>query len=98
MAYAQVNGIKLHYTMQGQGQPLLLIMGLGGPAAAWDREFVERMAGDYQVVTYDNRGTGQSDKPDEPYSIALFASDAAGLLSALNIPHAHIFSVFRWEA
>jgi pimeloyl-ACP methyl ester carboxylesterase len=93
MSYAQVNAINLHYTMQGQGQPLLLIMGLGGPAAAWDREFVARMADDYQVITYDNRGTGQSDKPDEPYSIALFASDAVGLLGALDIPRAHIFGI-----
>ena len=93
MAYAQVNGINLHYTVQGQGQPLLLIMGLGGPAAAWDREFVARVADDYRVITYDNRGTGQSDKPDEPYSIALFASDAVGLLSALDIPRAHIFGI-----
>ena len=93
MSYAQVNGINLHYTIQGQGQPMLLIMGLGGPAAAWDRTFLQHMADDYQVITYDNRGTGRSDKPDEPYSIALFASDAVGLLSALNIPRAHIFGI-----
>ena len=93
MSYAQVNGINLHYTSQGEGQPLLLIMGLGGSSAAWDLEFVKRMAEDYQVITYDNRGTGQSDKPDEPYSISLFASDAVGLLSALNIPRAHVFGI-----
>ena len=93
MSELQVNGINIHYTRQGQGQPLLLIMGLGGPAAAWDRQFVQNMASDYQVITYDNRGTGQSEKPDEPYSISLFASDAVGLLSALNIPRAHIFGI-----
>ena len=89
MPHAQVNELNIHYSIQGQGQPLLLIMGLGGPAAAWDLEFVQRMAADYQVITYDNRGTGRSDKPDEPYSISLFASDAVGLLSAL----VYLFSV-----
>jgi pimeloyl-ACP methyl ester carboxylesterase len=47
----------------------------------------------YKVITYDNRGTGLSDKPDIPYSIAMFASDAVGLLDVLNIPRAHILGL-----
>ena len=93
MPYAHVNRIRLHYDSQGHGQPLLLIMGLGSPAANWDRPFVEAMTQTHQVITYDNRGTGQSDKPDEDYSIALFASDASGLLDALHIPRAHVFGI-----
>ena len=93
MPHVHVNGIKLHYARQGRGQPLLLIMGLGGPAAAWDREFLRQMATDYELIAYDNRGTGRSDKPDEPYSIAAFASDAVGLLDALEIPRAHVFGI-----
>jgi 3-oxoadipate enol-lactonase len=93
MPYAQVNGLTLHYEIEGQGQPLLLIMGLGAPATAWDPEFVREMTKTHTVISYDNRGTGLSDKPNEPYSIALFASDAVGLLDALNIPRAHVFGV-----
>ena len=93
MSYASVNGIQLHYDVHGHGQPLLLIMGLGSPAANWDQPFVEEITKTHQVITYDNRGTGQSDKPDEDYSIALFASDAVGLLDALDIPKAHIFGI-----
>lgn len=93
MPHAQVNGINLHYEIEGRGQPLLLIMGLGAPAAAWDPEFVREMTRTHKVITYDNRGTGLSDKPDVPYSIALFASDATGLLDALSIPRAHVFGV-----
>lgn len=93
MSHAQINGIQLHYEVRGHGQPLLLIMGLGSPAANWDQPFVEAMTKTHQVITYDNRGTGQSDKPDADYSIALFASDAVGLLDALNIPKAHIFGI-----
>lgn len=93
MPHAQVNGINLHYEIAGRGHPLLLIMGLGAPAAAWDPTFVEEMTRTHQVITYDNRGTGLSDKPDEPYSIAMFAGDAVGLLDALHIPRAHVFGV-----
>src|SRR4051812_8220785 len=93
MPYTQVNGINLHYEVAGQGQPLLLIMGLGAPAAAWDPAFVQEMTRTHKVITYDNRGTGLSDKPDVPYTIALFASDAVGLLDALDIPRAQVFGV-----
>lgn len=93
MPHVQVNGIKLHYEITGQGQPLFFIMGLGSPAISWDPLLVEEMGRTHQVITYDNRGTGTSEKPDEPYSISGFASDAIGLLDALHIPRAHIFGV-----
>jgi pimeloyl-ACP methyl ester carboxylesterase len=93
MPYTHVNGITLHYEIEGHGQPVLLIMGLGAPAAAWDPVFVQEMTKTHTVITYDNRGTGLSDKPDEPYSIAMFAGDAVGLLDALNLPRAHVFGV-----
>jgi pimeloyl-ACP methyl ester carboxylesterase len=93
MPYAQINGIRLHYETEGHGPPLLFIAGLGQPAVAWDPELIQQMAKHYHVVTYDNRGTGLSDKPDDSYSISLFASDAIGLLDTLNIPRAHMFGV-----
>jgi pimeloyl-ACP methyl ester carboxylesterase len=93
MPHTQVNGVNLHYEIAGQGQPLLLIMGLGAPAAAWDPQFIQEMTKTHKVITYDNRGTGLSDKPDVPYSIAMFASDAVGLLDTLNTPRAHVFGV-----
>jgi len=93
MSHTQVNEISLHYEINGQGPPLLFISGLGQPAAAWDPKLTEELAKTYKVITYDNRGTGLSDKPDEPYSIALFANDADKLLAALQIPRAHIFGV-----
>ncbi len=93
MPYTQVNGINFHYEIEGEGQPLLLIMGLGAPAAAWDPAFVREMTQTHKVITYDNRGTGLSDKPDVPYSMAMFAGDAVGLLDTLNLPRAHVFGV-----
>lgn len=93
MPHVQINGINLHYEVAGQGQPLLLIMGLGAPAAAWDPILVQELAKTHRVIIYDNRGTGMSDKPDTPYTIAMFASDAVSLLDALNVPRAHVFGV-----
>lgn len=93
MPYAHVNGINLHYDIYGQGQPLVFINGLGQPSIAWEPELIQALAKTHQVVTYDNRGTGLSEKPDEAYSIAQFASDAIALLDVLNIPRAHMFGV-----
>jgi len=93
MPYAHVDGVNLHYDIYGQGQPLLFVNGLGQPSIAWDSELIQAMTKTHQVITFDNRGTGLSDKPDEPYTMAMFASDAVGLLDRLNISRAHVFGV-----
>jgi pimeloyl-ACP methyl ester carboxylesterase len=93
MPKIQVGDINLNYDIYGAGEPLLMIMGLGASSAAWDPELVQDLARSFRVVTFDNRGTGQSDKPDAPYSIEMFADDASGLLNKLEIPRAHIFGV-----
>ena len=60
MPSARVNGIEMYYEEVGAGEPLALIMGFGGDHLAWAfqaRVFAER----YRVVTFDNRGAGQTD-------------------------------------
>jgi len=42
------------------------------------------------VIAFDSRGSGESSKPDEPYSIEMFAADTAGLLQALGVERTHI--------
>src|SRR5215471_5487233 len=93
MPKLRVSDINVHYDVSGSGEPLLLIMGLGASSAAWEPELVEELAKAFRTITFDNRGTGQSDKPDKPYSIEMFADDAAGVLDGLKIPRAHIFGV-----
>ena len=89
--YASVNGIELGYREFGSGEPLLLIMGLGGTMDMWKATFIELLAQEYRVISFDNRGIGFSSDGDEPFSLDLLAGDAAGLLDALGIQKAHVF-------
>lgn len=90
MPYAEVNGIKLYYEERGEGRPLLMIMGLSGNLDWWEPEFLAPLQEKLQLVIFDNRGAGRSDKPREEYTIPLMASDLAGLLRSLGIERAHV--------
>lgn len=89
MPTVQSNGITLAYEIHGSGHPLLLITGLGYGQWFWHK-IVPGLAKQYQVITFDNRGAGASDKPDGPYTVSMMAADTAGLLDALHIRGAHV--------
>jgi len=89
---AKVNGMNLYHEVHGQGEPLVMIMGFAGSRAGWI--FQRRVFHKYfQVITFDNRGVGKSDKPDGPYSIRMMAEDTIGLMDHLGIEKAHILGV-----
>ncbi|MGQ9571845.1 MAG: alpha/beta fold hydrolase [Dehalococcoidia bacterium] len=90
MPKVRVNDIQLYYEVHGQGEPLLLIMGLGANARSWQMQ-IPFFSREFQVVAFDNRGAGRSDKPAERYTIRLFADDTAGLMDALGIDSAHVY-------
>lgn len=92
MPTIKANGINLYYELHGSGEPLVLIMGLRRNAEWWYRQIPE-FSKYFQVLAFDNRGAGRSDKPDEEYSIPLFAEDTAALMDALGIARAHVFSI-----
>lgn len=79
----KVNGIHINYEMTGKGEPLVLIHGFGGDLTQWTAH-LPIFTQHYQVITWDQRGFGQSDKPGE-YSLKLFAGDLQLLLNALKI-------------
>jgi pimeloyl-ACP methyl ester carboxylesterase len=87
---AMVNDVALAYRVTGHGEPLLLIMGYGGTMDVWDPAMVAELAKSNMVIMFDNRGVGYSTSSDAPFSMELFASDAAGLLDALSIESANI--------
>ena len=93
MPMAQLGALTLHYQVQGEGEPLLLIMGYRGSGFMWGEAFLALLAHHFRVITFDNRGTGLSDKPDTAYTIGMMADDAAALLTVLGMAQAYVFGV-----
>lgn len=83
------DGAAIYYEIHGDGEPLLLVSGLGGNASFWDQQ-VARLKASYQVVTYDHRGAGRSTLSRIHYSVEQMASDAIALLDGLSIDRAHV--------
>lgn len=89
MPRVNANGIEIYYERHGEGQPLVLIAGLSYTHWMWHK-MVPGLAEHFQVIVFDNRGVGQSDKPEGPYNAQMLAADTAGLLEALEIEEAVI--------
>ncbi|OGO40127.1 MAG: hypothetical protein A2Z03_12235 [Chloroflexi bacterium RBG_16_56_8] len=89
MSTVQSNGITIAYEIIGTGHPLVLITGVGYGRWFWHK-VVPGLAKHFQVITFDNRGAGDSDKPAGPYTVSMMAADTAGLLDALNIKGVYV--------
>ena len=92
MPFVENQGAKIYWDEQGQGPPVLLIMGLGYTSCMWHRAR-PALAQRYRTVAFGNRGVGLSDVPPGPYSIAAMAADAAAVLDAADIARTHVFGV-----
>ncbi|MFI5365852.1 MAG: alpha/beta fold hydrolase [Candidatus Binatia bacterium] len=92
MRFTRVNDVNLAFYVSGHGAPVLMIMGLGGRAADWG-SVPERIAHRFEAITFDNRGTGKSDKPDVPYNLDEMADEAVAVLHAAGHQQAHIVGV-----
>lgn len=92
MVFVENQGAKIYWDEQGEGDPLLLIMGLGVTSHMWHRTR-PLLAETFRSIALDNRGVGQSDVPAGPYPIPLMASDAAAVLDAAGVQSAHIFGM-----
>ena len=89
---AQVNHIEIAYSMDGSGDPVVLIGGFSQVIETWRLQVID-FKNDFRVVTFDNRGVGDSTVPSKPFTIADMAEDTVGLMDALGIESAHIFGV-----
>jgi 3-oxoadipate enol-lactonase len=88
----RVDDVELHCQIAGQGEPLLLIHGLGSCGEDWGPQ-IESFRHGYRVITFDLRGHGRSSKPREGYSIASFAQDTAAVLAALKTGPVHVAGI-----
>ena len=91
------NGIKIHYEECGSGDPLILIMGLGAPGSRW-KDHAAAYQKRFRCILVDNRGAGESDKPNGPYTTKMMADDIVGLMSALGIENARIAGISMGSA
>ena len=87
-----VGEINLSYQIQGSGDPLVLIHGLGSRSRDWQYQ-MEYFSKYFKVLTYDLRGHGHSDKPRGPYSIEQFAMDTNQLLLSLGMTPCHVVGI-----
>jgi len=87
------DGLKLRYEIRGNGEPVALIMGFSGSGRAWGEPFLKPMEARFKLFVIDNRGTGESDKPDAEFTLGDMAADIAAVLDHAKIPRAHIFGI-----
>jgi pimeloyl-ACP methyl ester carboxylesterase len=81
----KVNGIQLNVRDQGQGEPALVFLHYwGGSSRTWDL-VIDRLKTDFRCVAYDQRGWGESDKPETGYSMQDLANDAEALIHSLGL-------------
>lgn len=92
-AYFDSGGVSLHYKVRGEGEPVVLVHGYGVDA---DRNWrwpgiAGALAREYQVVFFDLRGHGKSEKPHDPSAYGLeMAEDVIRLMDHLEIDRAHV--------
>ncbi len=84
MPFASVGNIDLYYEVAGSGPPVLFISGTGGDLRRKPNVFDGPLARGATLASYDQRGLGQSTKPDSVPTMADYADDAAGVLAHLG--------------
>jgi len=91
--YFDSNGVKIHYIVEGQGEPVVLIHGFTASIPMqWGLPgIIGKLNKDYQVIALDNRGHGRSDKPHDPQMYGPeMINDVIRLMDHLKIEKAHI--------
>ena len=88
MPHCVAAGARIHYEVDGEGEPLVLIAGTAFDLSFWD-DLLPELRG-FRVLRLDNRGSGLSDAPDEALSIERMADDVAAVMEAAGMPSAHV--------
>jgi pimeloyl-ACP methyl ester carboxylesterase len=81
--------VKIAWESRGSGAPVLLVQGLGYARWGWD-PVVPGLVERFRVLTFDNRGIGESDKPEGPYTAREMAADAVQVLDEAGLERAHV--------
>jgi pimeloyl-ACP methyl ester carboxylesterase len=92
MQIVETDGAAIAWEATGEGEPLLLIQGLGFSGEMWYR-VVPLLAKQARVIVFDNRGTGATGAPPGPYTIETMANDALAVLDAAGVNRAHVLGI-----
>lgn len=93
MPMIDIGPIELYYEIRGTGPKLLYISGTGGDLRRRPGIFDSPLADQFEILAYDQRGLGQSSRPDTEYSMADYAADANALMCALGWEASDVFGV-----
>ncbi len=92
--FVENDGVKIHYEVEGEGPPLVLVHWFTGSLEDW-RVFgyVDALKENYRLILIDARGHGKSDKPHDPaaYVLEKQAADIVAVLDELGVDKAHFF-------
>lgn len=93
MPYTSTADIRIHYQRKGSGCPVLFLGGVGGDLRSKPSVFDSPLADRFDILSFDQRGTGLTDKPDVSYTMAQYAQDAAAVMDAAHWDSAHVVGV-----
>jgi 3-oxoadipate enol-lactonase len=86
------NGVKIAWEQGGSGDPLLLVMGHRWSRRMW-HPVLDRLQQEFRVITFDNRGAGESEAPPPGYALSEMTADAVKVLDAAGVERAHVLGV-----
>jgi pimeloyl-ACP methyl ester carboxylesterase len=92
MSKARVGDLEMAYRIDGSGEPVILIGGFCMVKESWELQ-ISGLSKHFRVVSFDNRGVGETTVPGEPFTVADMAADTVGLMDALDIDSANVFGV-----
>ncbi len=86
-----IDGIEFGYDRAGQGEPVVLVMGLGTPRVGWFPQFGV-LSQSYDVTSFDNRGVGET-RANAPWTVRDMASDAVAIADAMGYDTFHLAGI-----
>ncbi len=93
MPFVTINDIRMYYEIAGSGPRLLYISGTGADLRNKPNIFDSPLINYFEILAFDQRGLGQTDRPDIPYTMAQYANDAAAILNACNWEKCHVMGI-----
>jgi pimeloyl-ACP methyl ester carboxylesterase len=94
MPFANNNGVRIHYEVEGHGPPLMLHHGFSDTWEMWHQTgYAQELSQEYRLIMLDSRGCGASDKPhdEKDYDFRFRVGDLVAVLDDLNVQKANYF-------